>query len=289
MINPSHEYEVMSKEPGAPPCSTAGNSSQVDALSVALCRKTPPPPSLTFIAPLPAEDTTHLESLTPAVRRRQVNEDCEGTVAEQRDSAKKHQLTGDSESEIKIVDDQRQIVQGIGRYEYMDIRRSDSTEGEDQAHDRRGYQTSAKSAAETDGRDGAEESQVVQVLKKEHKEEEEEEKNHCTNKQPTLEGNLSNMVMPRPDVLTAGGEKVEEYEEMTGFGVVSSGWEPADYQNLPVKGRAVSEDMGSGRCAGIGGYIKVCAGMGESGNNTSFDNPDYWHSRLFLKPDAVRT
>lgn len=286
VINPSHGYEVMSKEPGAPPCSTGGNSSQV-----ALCRKTSPLPSPTFMAPLPAEDTTHVESLTPisAVRSRQVNEDCEGTVAERRDSAKKHQLTVDSESEIKAADEQGQAVQGTGRYEYMDIRRSDSTEGEDPARERCGRQTSAKSAAETQETDGAEESQIVEVLKKEQKEEEEEEKNHCTNKQPTLEGDLSSMVMPRPDVLTAGGEKVEEYEDMTGFGVVSSGWEQPDYQNLPVKGRAVSEEMGGGRCTGIGGYIKVCAGMGESGSNTSFDNPDYWHSRLFLKPDAVRT
>uniref|UniRef100_A0A8C4F7P5 Receptor protein-tyrosine kinase n=1 Tax=Dicentrarchus labrax TaxID=13489 RepID=A0A8C4F7P5_DICLA len=129
----------------------------------------------------------------------------------------------------------------------------------------------------------------VDVLKKEEEEEEEEEKHHNTNKQPTLQENLSGMVMPRPDVLTAGGEKAEEYEEMTRLGVVPNGWEQADYQNLPVKGRAVSEEMGCGRCAGIGGYIKVCAGMGEPGSNTSFDNPDYWHSRLFLKPDAVRT
>uniref|UniRef100_A0A3Q3LJR6 Receptor protein-tyrosine kinase n=1 Tax=Mastacembelus armatus TaxID=205130 RepID=A0A3Q3LJR6_9TELE len=91
------------------------------------------------------------------------------------------------------------------------------------------------------------------------------------------------------NVLTAGEEKAEEYEEMTRFGVVPSGWEQPDYQNLPMKGRAVSEEMSTGRCAGIGGYIKVCAGMGEPGSNTSFDNPDYWHSRLFLKPDAVRT
>lgn len=243
------------------------------------------------MVPLPAEDTTHVESLTPisAVRSGQVDEDCEGTVAKQRDSAERHQLPGDSENEIKAVGDQGQAAQGKGRYEYMDIRRSDSTEGEDPTWERRGYQTSAKSAAETEETDGAEESQIVEVLEKEHKDEEEEERNHCTNKQPTLEGNLCSMVMPRPDVLTAEGETVEEYEEMTRFGVVPSGWEQADYQNLPVKGRAVSEEMGGGRCAGIGGYIKVCAGMGEPGSNTSFDNPDYWHSRLFLKPDAVRT
>uniref|UniRef100_A0A8D2ZPY1 Receptor protein-tyrosine kinase n=1 Tax=Scophthalmus maximus TaxID=52904 RepID=A0A8D2ZPY1_SCOMX len=113
--------------------------------------------------------------------------------------------------------------------------------------------------------------------------EEEEEVDHYGYEDP------SGTAMPMPDVLTAGGEMVEEYEEMTRFGVVPGGWEQADYQNLPLKGRAVSEEVGGGRCAGIGGYIKVCAGMGEPGSNTSFDNPDYWHSRLFLQPDAVRT
>uniref|UniRef100_A0A669AWU3 Receptor protein-tyrosine kinase n=1 Tax=Oreochromis niloticus TaxID=8128 RepID=A0A669AWU3_ORENI len=85
-----------------------------------------------------------------------------------------------------------------------------------------------------------------------------------------------------------GGEKVEEYEEMNRFGVVPSRCKEAEYQNLPVKGRVICEEMGSGRCTEIGEYIKVCAGVGEPASNTSFDNPDYWHSRLFLKPDAVR-
>lgn len=276
VTNPSQEYEIMSKECGAPPCSTSAVLSQADAPSVALCRNISPLPSPTLMAPLPVEDTPHVETLT--------QEDCEGSVAEQRDSTEKHQLTGDSASGIRAVDGQGEAAQGIGRYEYMDIRRSNSTAAEDPAWERRGSQTSSKSAAETEETD-----QIVEVLKKEHEEEEEEEKYHNTNKQPALQGNQSSMVMPRPDVLTAGGETVEEYEEMTRLGVVPSGWEQADYQNLPVKGRAVPEETGSGRCAGIGGYIKVCAGMGEPGSNTSFDNPDYWHSRLFLKPDAVRT
>uniref|UniRef100_A0A669EAW9 Receptor protein-tyrosine kinase n=1 Tax=Oreochromis niloticus TaxID=8128 RepID=A0A669EAW9_ORENI len=93
---------------------------------------------------------------------------------------------------------------------------------------------------------------------------------------------------PERDVLKAGGEKVEEYEEMNRFGVVPSRCKEAEYQNLPVKGRVICEEMGSGRCTEIGEYIKVCAGVGEPASNTSFDNPDYWHSRLFLKPDAVR-
>ncbi|TNN82478.1 Receptor tyrosine-protein kinase erbB-3 [Liparis tanakae] len=215
------------------------------------------------------------------VRIKQEYEDCEEGVAQQRDSTEKHQLSGDSDSGIRAVDDQGEAAHGIGRYEYMDIRRSNSIEGEDAAWKRCRSQTSSKSEAKTEETD-----QIVEVLNKEL---EEEEKYDNTNKQPALQGNASTTVMSRPDVLTAGGEMGEEYEEMTRFGVVPSGWEQADYQNLPLKGRAVSDGTGRDRCAGIGGYIKVLAGIGEPGSNTSFDNPDYWHSRLFLKPDAVRT
>ncbi|XP_031700657.1 receptor tyrosine-protein kinase erbB-3b isoform X1 [Anarrhichthys ocellatus] len=282
VINPSQEYEIMSKESGAPLCSTSSVLSQGEANSAAVCCKTSP----TLMARLPVEETTDVETLTPisAVRMKQEDGDSEGGVAEQRDSTEKHQLTGDSDSKIRAVDDQEEAAQGIGRYEYMDIRRLNSIEGDDPAWERCGSQTSSKSTAKTEETD-----QIVEVLKKELEEEEEEEKYHNTNKQPALQGNVSGMVMPRPDVLTGGGEMVEEYEEMTRFGVMPSGWEQADYQNLPLKGRAVSEEMGRDMCAGIGGYIKVLAGIGEPGSNTSFDNPDYWHSRLFLKPDAVRT
>uniref|UniRef100_A0A3Q0S9P4 Receptor protein-tyrosine kinase n=1 Tax=Amphilophus citrinellus TaxID=61819 RepID=A0A3Q0S9P4_AMPCI len=200
-------------------------------------------------------------------------------VIKRRNSTEEHQLTSDFIGDIRAVHDQGEPAKGIGRYEYMDIRHSDSTEGDESSQERRGSQTSAKSAAEEQ-----ETHQAVEVLKKEHREEEEKEESHNTNKQATL----SSTVMPRPDVLKGGGEKVEEYEEMNRFGVVPSGREDTEYQNLPVKGRAICEEMGSGRCAEIGEYIKVCAGVGEPGSSTSFDNPDYWHSRLFLKPDAVR-
>uniref|UniRef100_A0A671X1E3 Receptor protein-tyrosine kinase n=1 Tax=Sparus aurata TaxID=8175 RepID=A0A671X1E3_SPAAU len=205
--NPSQEYEIMSKE--SPPCSTSSISSQ------AACHKTSPLPSPIITARSPGGDK---ETLTPtsSVRRKQGDEECKGSVAEQKDSTGKRQLAADFDAGSRAVDDQGEAAQGIGRYEYMDI---------------------------------------------------------------------------RPDVLTAGGDEVEveEYEEMTRLGVAPGGWEQPDYQNLPVKGRAAAEETGSSRCAGIGGYIKVCAGVGEPGSNTSFDNPDYWHSRLFLKPDAVRT
>lgn len=265
----------MNTEEGAPPCS-------VDEPTVGLRCKTSPLPSPTFMALLPIEDIAHEESLAPdsTARSNSVHEACEGAAAERRNSTEKHQLTGDFTADTRAVHDQGEPAQGIGRYEYMDIRHSDSSEGDESSQERRGSQTSAKSAAEEQ-----ETHQTVEVLKKEHREEEEKDESHNTNKQSTP----SSTVMPRPDVLKGGGEKVEEYEEMNTSGVVHSAWEDTEYQNLPVKGRAICEEMGSGRCAEIGEYIKVCAGVGEPGSNTSFDNPDYWHSRLFLKPDAVRT
>uniref|UniRef100_A0A3P8RV14 Receptor protein-tyrosine kinase n=1 Tax=Amphiprion percula TaxID=161767 RepID=A0A3P8RV14_AMPPE len=270
VMNPSQEYEIMNTECDALPCSASSASSHGDDPTAALCQNISPLPS-------PTEEKTHKETLTPtsAVRSKQVQQACGGNVAEQKDSAEK--LNRDFMNEIKSVHDQPEASQGFGRYEYMDIRRCDSTEGDEPEWER---ETSAQSEAETE---------EEEVLRNEQKEEEETEKCQNTNKQAGLQGNQSSMIVPGADVLTARGETLEEYEEMTRFRVVPGGWEHTEYQNLPAKGRDVSEEMGGGRCAGIGEYIKVCAGMGEPGSNTSFDNPDYWHSRLFLKPDAVRT
>ncbi|KAM9855228.1 receptor tyrosine-protein kinase erbB-3b [Aulostomus maculatus] len=259
VINPSSEYEVMRKDSGAPACSTRFDSSLVDGTPVATSCKTLPSSRVT--TPSLMEDMTQTQSPVLAGKSLQVDEDCEGDVAGWRESTERLRPEG----EVRDVDDLEQAARGTGRYEYMDIRRCDSTEGEDPPQEE-----CLTSAAEETGT--AEESQRVEEGKK------------YTSKQPTTpQGIPSDVGMPRPD-----GVKVEEYEEMARFGGVPAEWEPADYQNLPARGRAVPEEMGSGRCAGIGGYIKVCAGMGEPGSSTSFDNPDYWHSRLFLKPDAVR-
>ncbi|XP_035813109.2 receptor tyrosine-protein kinase erbB-3b isoform X2 [Amphiprion ocellaris] len=270
VMNPSQEYEIMNTECDALPCSASSVSSHGDDPTAALCQNISPLPS-------PTEEKTHKETLTPtsAVRSKQVQQACGGNVAEQKDSTEKPNR--DFTNEIKSVDDQPEASQGFGRYEYMDIRRCDSTEGDEPEWER---ETSAQSEAETE---------EEEVLRNEHEEEEETEKCQNTNKQASLQGNQSSMIVPGADVLTARGETLEEYEEMTRFRVVPGRWEHTEYQNLPAKGRDVSEEMGGGRCAGIGEYIKVCADMGEPGSNTSFDNPDYWHSRLFLKPDAVRT
>lgn len=77
-----------------------------------------------------------------------------------------------------------------------------------------------------------------------------------------------------------------EYVDMEASGRTGSeDRDQVDYQNFPVKGRPVVGE--EPQKAGLRSYIKVCAGV--EAQNTSFDNPDYWHSRLFHKQDAVCT
>ncbi|XP_026097690.1 receptor tyrosine-protein kinase erbB-3-like isoform X2 [Carassius auratus] len=77
-----------------------------------------------------------------------------------------------------------------------------------------------------------------------------------------------------------------EYVDMEASGRAGSeDRDQADYQNFQVKGRPVMGE--ESQKTGLRSYIKVCAGV--EAQNTSFDNPDYWHSRQFHKQDAVCT
>ncbi|XP_028850847.1 receptor tyrosine-protein kinase erbB-3b isoform X2 [Denticeps clupeoides] len=98
------------------------------------------------------------------------------------------------------------------------------------------------------------------------------------------------IVQPRPSSGVTGGvvckadTELAEYEEMaTTAGPANA---ELEYQNVPSKGQPVKKAW---RSDGRGSYVKVRAGVGEPSTSTSFDNPDYWHSRMFLKQDAVRT
>lgn len=84
-------------------------------------------------------------------------------------------------------------------------------------------------------------------------------------------------------------EQPDEYEDMNPCGtsdVCTSGVR-LEYQNFPAKGRMVSGE--EPHRVKMRAFRNACAGVGEKNSNTSFDNPDYWHSRLFHKPDAVCT
>lgn len=113
------------------------------------------------------------------------------------------------------------------------------------------------------------------------KDECEEEEYQYTNCQPRLRGSL--MVHG----LTEGEGNLYEYEEMDSqFAEKNSG---AEYQNLHEAGEE-EETQGQAR-HGARPYIKLQTGMGKGkdGSDRCFDNPDYWHSRLFSKANAVRT
>ncbi|KAG9269097.1 receptor tyrosine-protein kinase erbB-3-like isoform X2 [Astyanax mexicanus] len=80
----------------------------------------------------------------------------------------------------------------------------------------------------------------------------------------------------------------EEYEDMgvvCGRGNASA--DQVEYQNMPAKDRKLQGEVP--HSAKLRAFRGACSGPDEKNGKTSFDNPDYWHSRLFHKPDAVCT
>ncbi|XP_056131234.1 receptor tyrosine-protein kinase erbB-3b [Lampris incognitus] len=290
--DPTQEYELMTKQPDLSSRSPRDIPMLLGAPSAVWCYKTSPLPSPTYKSPRPVEDTicTEMQAFSSSViGNKKLNEGCEGSLAEQRDTSKKDQQhAGHPESGTGLVADQGEEHKRKGEYEYMDVR-SFHSERENPVLVKHGSQTYVQKSTETEEMDSKEESQSGEEVKKELVKEEEEGENHSTNKQSPLKESFK--AASRPDLLLAAeAGQVEEYEDMGSFKGTSSGWEQAEYQNLQVKRRAVSEEEeGSSRCTGLGEYINVCASVVEPSSNTSFDNPDYWHSRLFLKPDNVRT
>uniref|UniRef100_A0A8C7F2T1 Receptor protein-tyrosine kinase n=1 Tax=Oncorhynchus kisutch TaxID=8019 RepID=A0A8C7F2T1_ONCKI len=116
----------------------------------------------------------------------------------------------------------------------------------------------------------------------------EEDDYHYTNRQPKLRQALRSREGLR---MQRGGEgEVDEYEDMDSLAAPGAG-DPVEYENLQGEGEGVVEGMG-GQHTGMGAFVKVRAGVGvgePGGGDRSFDNPDYWQSRLFLKPNAVST
>ncbi|KAJ8258974.1 hypothetical protein COCON_G00179860 [Conger conger] len=173
-------------------------------------------------------------------------------------------------------------------YEYMDLCSGGSRSGS----------TGSKRDVETMGAALVEKDREVEVEVEVEEEEEEEdggneqqdtEDYHYVNKQPRLRpmlrgrGGLT-VQGPVGGAGAVAGE-VYEYEEMDSLVAPPGGGDHSEYENLADSG-AVAAPEGVRRSGA--GYLKLHAGMGESGDH-SFDNPDYWHSRLFLKADAVRT
>ncbi|CAB1315031.1 unnamed protein product [Coregonus sp. 'balchen'] len=116
----------------------------------------------------------------------------------------------------------------------------------------------------------------------------EEDNYQYINRQPKLRQALRGREGLR---MQGGGEgEVDEYEDMDSLAAPGAG-DPVEYENLQREGEGAMGGMG-GQHTGMGAFVKVHAGVGvgePSGGDRSFDNPDYWQSRLFLKLNAVST
>ncbi|XP_061583594.1 receptor tyrosine-protein kinase erbB-3a isoform X2 [Cololabis saira] len=183
---------------------------------------------------------------------------------------------------IKDNSDSEQQAYSEAEYEYMDIRGSENEESPPE-HDPPPPPTSAGMREEVDEEE-----------EEEDEEEEEEEENvyvedsnyHYTNRQPKLRQALQD----RKELKTPGNDRGEayEYEDMDYFAAPP----PADaavYQNLQREGEGAVCSTETHPSA-FDARVTVRAGVGRPGaGDRSFDNPGYWHSKMFLKSNAVPT
>ncbi|XP_029989818.1 receptor tyrosine-protein kinase erbB-3a isoform X2 [Sphaeramia orbicularis] len=155
------------------------------------------------------------------------------------------------------------------QYEYMDIRGSENEEAPP-AHDPPPLPPPLPPSTRP-GRDLEDEDEYV-----------EDSNYHYMNRQPKLRQALQD----QKDLKMQGQDEDEayEYEDMDSFAAVRPG-DAVVYQNLQRGGESAYQ-------SGFEPYVKVRAGVGvgePAAGDRSFDNPDYWHSRMYLKPKAVPT
>uniref|UniRef100_A0A671X625 Receptor protein-tyrosine kinase n=1 Tax=Sparus aurata TaxID=8175 RepID=A0A671X625_SPAAU len=130
----------------------------------------------------------------------------------------------------------------------------------------------------------------TRMVEEEEEEEDEyvEDSNyHYTNRQPKLRQALQD----RKELKIQGGDEDEayEYEDMDCFATLAG--DTVVYQNMQRGGEGATGGTETHR-SGFEPYVKVRAGVGvgePAAVDKSFDNPAYWHSRMFLKPKAVPT
>lgn len=158
------------------------------------------------------------------------------------------------------------------QYEYMDIRGREKDENPP-AHDPPLPPTPAKI------RDRQVEDEEDEYV--------EDSNYHYTNRQPKLRKALQDRQLK---IQGKDEDEGDEYEDMDCFGARRCG-DRVVYQNMQREGEGAVGGTDVHR-SGIDSYVKVRAGVrvGETvAGDRSFDNPDYWHSRIFLKPEAVPT
>uniref|UniRef100_A0A665VQ07 Receptor protein-tyrosine kinase n=1 Tax=Echeneis naucrates TaxID=173247 RepID=A0A665VQ07_ECHNA len=222
-------------------------------------------------------------SLTGSLKRRRHRED--SAYISQRDSMSggppetpSPEMEEEDQNGYVLPGDSPEREQGFNEveYEYMDIRGNEKRE------------SPPTQAPLTPPTPATVKGQVDDETEEEEDEYVGDSNYHYTNRQPKLRQALQD----RKELKIQGGDEAElyEYEDMDCFVAVQPG-DKVVYQNVQ------RETEGAGRGAevhqsGFEPYVKVRAGVGVGGpaaGDRSFDNPDYWHSRMFLKPKAVPT
>ena len=212
----------------------------------------------------PGDPAPQTATSTPVVK-----EACVAAVADQRDLPENRGQAGEhpESGTPHEAEEPGEAHREAGEYEDMDVSSGSHAQDQDTlATERHSGQTHCahQAAAVT-----AEKEATEERLSPKRQEGECDAEHLCANQQARLVEKLNGMT-GTGTLLARVARTAQEYEEMDGFPERSRGCEQPEYQNLPGKGLDVAQEMGSSMCA-------------------SFDNPDYWHSRLFLKPDAIRT
>lgn len=164
------------------------------------------------------------------------------------------------------------------KYEYMDIR---STDKDDSPPARAPPLPPllAKAAVDRQADEGQEEEADGYVQDSIY---------HYTNQQPKLRQALQQMKAVK--VQGRGKGQLYEYEDMDSIATARPE-EAAVYQNIQREGQEAA-GRGPAQRSGFDGYVSVRAGvvLGEpAAVDRSFDNLEYWHSRMFPNPNTVQT
>lgn len=172
-------------------------------------------------------------------------------------------------------DSEQQGMDGV-EYEYMDIRGNDKDESPP-AHDPPPPPLSSTQTFQEEEEGNKDEEEYV-----------EDSNYHYMNRQPKLRQALQG----RGEVKMQESDEGElyEYEDMDCFAALQPEG-VAVYQNMQRESEKAGRGKESYRSS-FEPYLKVRAGVGvgePANGDQSFDNPDYWHSRMFLKPNAVPT
>ncbi|XP_076840273.1 receptor tyrosine-protein kinase erbB-3b isoform X2 [Brachyhypopomus gauderio] len=264
IADPSQEYELMNKQPSVlscPPKDSPDASPSYD------------PPSICNTGLPPHEDSGSSDTQQPAQCNSDHSEDTsaleDGPVpAREGEGEQCVREPSDSTAEDDAAEVERVPQSTAVEYEYMDIRTEPKPE---QPHSGSEVRTGSSGENETP-------SSLGEVKRKPK----EDAVYQNTSELPALNGNANKRTSRDP---TVNGQ-LDEYEDMGACGRALMSGDQVVYQNIPPKGRMASGEELHG--AKLRAFRGMCVGMDDKGN-TSFDNPDYWHSRLFHKSDAVCT